>query len=297
MGDSCPSLCGAGGPAPIRSRKERPLKHSLHHAVTHAILVSGVTAWLLAGEASAQETVIIGGPPAGPSVEVDLSQITGRGVTSPRPDSRAPRGILPPGREGVLKLRPPGARPNGPEPAMTPRPAPEIAARPPSATPQPAAAAPPRMPAAPSKSSVSAPVKPQTAPVAALKPADKPAPVAPAVATPQNPIQPVPSRAASAGNSMMLFAPGAVDLSPEAAAQLDALASSLTGQTRLQLKAHASGADNDAETRRTALKRALAARTHLLAKGVDSTRIDVRALGPVTDGGPPDRVDLIVLTQ
>ena len=96
---------------------------------------------------------------------------------------------------------------------------------------------------------------------------------------------------------MMLFAPGAVDLSPEAAAQLDALASSLTGQTRLQLKAHASGADNDAETRRTALKRALAARTHLLAKGVDSTRIDVRALGPVTDGGPPDRVDLIVLTQ
>lgn len=96
---------------------------------------------------------------------------------------------------------------------------------------------------------------------------------------------------------MMLFAPGAVELTPEATAQLDALASSLTGQTRLQLKAHASGADNDAETRRTALKRALAARSHLLAKGVDSTRIDVRALGPVTDGGPPDRVDLIVLTQ
>ena len=39
--------------------------------------------------------------------------------------------------------------------------------------------------------------------------------------------------------------------------------------------------------------RALAVRTYLLAQGVQSTRIDVRALGNTTDEQPVDRVDAI----
>lgn len=94
-----------------------------------------------------------------------------------------------------------------------------------------------------------------------------------------------------------MFAPGAIELTAEAAAQLDALLASLTQKERVQLKAHASGAQDDAEVRRIALKRALAARSHLLANGMESTRIDVRALGPAGDGGPDDRLDVIVVAQ
>ena len=80
-------------------------------------------------------------------------------------------------------------------------------------------------------------------------------------------------------------------------AQLDALAASLSQSERVQIKAHASGGQDDAQVRRIALKRALAARSHLLAGGLDSTRIDVRALGPAADGGSDDRLDLIVVAQ
>jgi hypothetical protein len=41
------------------------------------------------------------------------------------------------------------------------------------------------------------------------------------------------------------------------------------------------------------LERAVAVRKVLLAAGVESTRIDLRALGEQAGGGPPDRVDAI----
>ena len=64
---------------------------------------------------------------------------------------------------------------------------------------------------------------------------------------------------------------------------------------RLQLLAYASGASRSASrARRLSLSRALAARSYLIKEGVRSTRIDVRALGNKTQGGPPDRIDLIV---
>jgi outer membrane protein OmpA-like peptidoglycan-associated protein len=40
------------------------------------------------------------------------------------------------------------------------------------------------------------------------------------------------------------------------------------------------------------LSRALSIRSYLIAKGVRSTRIDVRALGDQIPGGEPNRVDL-----
>ena len=63
---------------------------------------------------------------------------------------------------------------------------------------------------------------------------------------------------------------------------------------RVQLLAYASGTpDQASKARRTSLSRALAVRTYLLAQGVQSTRIDVRALGNTTDEQPLDRVDAI----
>ena len=61
---------------------------------------------------------------------------------------------------------------------------------------------------------------------------------------------------------------------------------------RVQLLAYASGTpDQASKARRTSLSRALSVRTYLLAQGVQSTRIDVRALGNTTDEQPLPRPD------
>ena len=57
--------------------------------------------------------------------------------------------------------------------------------------------------------------------------------------------------------------------------------------------AYAAGSTDDPSTpRRLSLARALAARAVLINEGIPSTRIYVRALGPATGDGPPDRVDV-----
>ena len=63
---------------------------------------------------------------------------------------------------------------------------------------------------------------------------------------------------------------------------------------RVQLLAYASSADGSASSvRRKSLSRALSVRKFLMDKGVQSTRIEVRALGDQNEGGAPDRVDAI----
>lgn len=66
---------------------------------------------------------------------------------------------------------------------------------------------------------------------------------------------------------------------------------------RLQIQAFAAGDDNDSNARRTSLARALAVRAYLLEKGIDATRIDVRALGSNTNEKPVDRVDMLFTRQ
>tara|TARA_R110000787_G_scaffold37694_1_gene95569 strand:+ start:203 stop:472 length:270 start_codon:yes stop_codon:yes gene_type:complete len=67
---------------------------------------------------------------------------------------------------------------------------------------------------------------------------------------------------------------------------------------RLQLLAYAGGnAETDSQARRLSLSRALTVRSYLIEQGVVSTRIDVRALGNKAEGGPPDRVDVVVTTR
>lgn len=59
--------------------------------------------------------------------------------------------------------------------------------------------------------------------------------------------------------------------------------------------AYAPGKPDDPSTaRRISLSRAMAVRSALVADGVPSARIFVRALGEQYGDGPPDRVDLSV---
>jgi hypothetical protein len=70
------------------------------------------------------------------------------------------------------------------------------------------------------------------------------------------------------------------------------------GNLRLQLLAYAGGgAQTPSQARRLSLSRALAVRSKLIEKGIRSTRIDVRALGNKSEGGPPDRVDIIITSR
>ena len=94
----------------------------------------------------------------------------------------------------------------------------------------------------------------------------------------------------------LLFDEGSAELADDAKQALQGLADDLTsdGNARVQLLAYASSADNSASrARRLSLSRALAVRAFLIDQGVRSTRMDVRALGNKSEGGPADRVDIM----
>lgn len=112
------------------------------------------------------------------------------------------------------------------------------------------------------------------------------------------PTAPQPMRPSDRGPTLSLvFKPGQVELDEGIRAKLaDIAAQAKSDERRLQIDAFASGGKtSSSEIRRTSLKRALAVRSYLIEEGVRSTRIDVRALGAPLDGGPEDRVDLILL--
>ena len=93
------------------------------------------------------------------------------------------------------------------------------------------------------------------------------------------------------------FPRGSAKLSNKASVGLQNVAAAMSNDTglRIQLLAYA-GQNNDSasQARRLSLSRALAARSKLIEQGVRSTRIDVRALGNKSAGGPADRIDIIV---
>jgi outer membrane protein OmpA-like peptidoglycan-associated protein len=108
-----------------------------------------------------------------------------------------------------------------------------------------------------------------------------------------------PPAAATAGGSAsrLVFAAGSAELPAGGDATLRDLAKRLGGDEgiRLQVVAYADGTpDQASQARRLSLSRALTVRSFLIAQGVRSTRIDVRALGTQASDGPADRVDLIV---
>lgn len=104
----------------------------------------------------------------------------------------------------------------------------------------------------------------------------------------------------TARNIHVNFTPGAAEPTAEVATALQSLAGDLTNELqeksgRLLLQAFAgSPGDKSSEARRLSLKRALAVRQLLIDSGVPSDKIEVRAMGGATDGGTPDRVDVML---
>lgn len=292
-----------------------------------AVLVAGAAAFAGAA-AEAQETVVIGGS-GRPPVEVNLDVIEeyGRTLLPPRrlliPGQpppplfgtlvlRPPRGVAAP------KLTPPPALATAPPPPPTPAPAPRAAPAP--APPKPAVAAltpppppppppsavptPARAPApAPREQVAAAPPAPPTPPAPPPPPsvAPAPAPAAPPAAQQQVAALP-PVQFINVDDQQALrvmFSGASTRLSPQGEQQLKALADQLgDSDTRLQLKAYGGGSSETVSAaRRLSLSRALAVRSYLIEQGIRSTRIDVRALGIAKDGGPAERVDLVLLAR
>jgi outer membrane protein OmpA-like peptidoglycan-associated protein len=94
------------------------------------------------------------------------------------------------------------------------------------------------------------------------------------------------------------FGTGQADLSPASAAAIkDVVESAPAGDgTTFNVVAYAAGTPEDPSTaRRLSLSRALAIRSALMADGIASSRIYVRALGAATGAEDPDRADLAVM--
>ncbi len=201
---------------------------------------------------------------------------------APRP-VRKPTASKPaePTQTATVTLPPVPARPVAPNlpapPVMPPLPTPPVApAGPPAAT----------LPAG-------------APPVVALAPI--PPPPTPATTTPP----PAPPVSATAGTTatpepsglQLVFQTAESDLSPDANTAVAGLVKATpTGDTiSYNVIAYATGqADDPSVARRRALARGLAVRSALIADGVPSTRIYVRAMGS-GGGSAPDRVDVTVM--
>jgi outer membrane protein OmpA-like peptidoglycan-associated protein len=156
-------------------------------------------------------------------------------------------------------------------------------------------------PTAPTTPALPAATLPTGAPtVASLAPI--PPPAAPANATPPAP----PPVSATAGTTAapesaglrLTFKSNESDLSPDSnSAIAELVKASPAGDTiTYNVVAYAAGATDDPSiARRLSLARGLSVRAALLADGVASTHIYVRALGASTGDGPEDRVDVTVL--
>ena len=112
-----------------------------------------------------------------------------------------------------------------------------------------------------------------------------------------------PTSAASAATTTgaglrVTFGAGQTDLSPASAAAIKSIVQSAPAgdSTSFNVMAYSAGTPEDPSTaRRLSLARALAVRSALMADGVTSSRIYVRALGATGGDEAPDRVDLAVM--
>lgn len=227
--------------------------------------------------------------PALAQVTVDLHALDALpGVKSPAPEAR-PRRVPPkPAQQPSASAR--LKKPSPQQSAATPEPEPSTAA----STPAPAAPQGVPVPAPP------AATLPEAAPpVIALAPIVPP----PAAQAPPPPPPPISDTAASSAKAVgaglrVTFGEGETDLSPASAGAIQNLVR--TGPQgdgiSFNVVAYAAGVPEDPSTaRRLSLARALAVRSALIADGVSSTRIYVRALGAQAGDAPADRVDLSVL--
>jgi outer membrane protein OmpA-like peptidoglycan-associated protein len=164
---------------------------------------------------------------------------------------------------------------------------PVVRSKPPVATQEPAPAPPAPQPGMPEN-------VPQTAAINPIAPPEPPA------GSPPPPPPPVSEKAATTAapttaGLRLTFAPEQSDLSPASIESVKQLTASVPpgDETTFNVQAYAPGkADDPSTARRISLSRAMAVRSALVADGVPSARIFVRALGEQYGDGPPDRVDV-----
>jgi outer membrane protein OmpA-like peptidoglycan-associated protein len=141
---------------------------------------------------------------------------------------------------------------------------------------------------------------PKTIPeTASITPITPPPPAAGAAPPPPPPVSDKAATAATPTTTglRLTFAPDEADLSPESSSSIKQLttAAPIGDSTTFNVLAYAPGKPDDPSTaRRVSLSRAMAVRSALVADGVPSAHIFVRALGEQYGDGPPDRVDLSV---
>jgi outer membrane protein OmpA-like peptidoglycan-associated protein len=95
----------------------------------------------------------------------------------------------------------------------------------------------------------------------------------------------------------LVFESGHTDLTPYNEAEIKDLARAIPvpAASSVNVLAYAAGRPDDPSTaRRLSLSRGMAVRSVLLASGVPSAQIYVRALGAAASDGPADRVELVV---
>jgi outer membrane protein OmpA-like peptidoglycan-associated protein len=256
-----------------------------------------------------QRTLLLAGllcaaAPALAQVMVDLHALDALpGAKSPstetHPHRAAPKPTPRPSSAAALNKASP-QQPSGPSTpesakATTPAPsAPQTAttAQPPTAT--------PTTPSPTTPSPPAATLPTETPPTAALAPLAPPPTVEAAPPPPPPPISDTATSAASAtGNGLRVtFGAGETDLSPASATAIQNVVKAAPpgDTTSFNVVAYAAGTPEDPSTaRRLSLARALAVRSALMADGVSSARIYVRALGAQVGDAPADRVDLSVL--
>jgi outer membrane protein OmpA-like peptidoglycan-associated protein len=197
-----------------------------------------------------------------------------------------------------LDQPPQSAEPAKPKPpARPPRTVPPHAAKtapqPPAADAAAAHAPAPQPPAPPQVRVPLAPPPPPELPPALTVPTRPPLPPTPATVTAD-----APGVVAKLTDGVRItFGEGRADLNPATEKALRTLAHDAPAGAPVNVTAFAPGTPEDPSTpRRLALSRALAARSILIAEGITSERIFVKALGaanPIGDG-PADRVDVTI---
>ncbi len=227
----------------------------------------------------------------------------GRGAGAVPPPPPPPRAlyavpVMPPAPTITAKPAPtPPATLLRERPAVTPKAPTPTAAAPTAAAPIPVT---PKAPAPTAAAPTAAAPVPETAkapkPRVGAPPAAKPK--APRTKTAALPPAKAPDKPATDKMLRFEFTGNSADLPSNATSELRTLAERLlrADSLRVQVKAYASAVEGGpSAARRLSLSRALAVRAFLIDQGVRSTRIDVRALGNRSEGGPPERVDLIVV--
>jgi len=171
----------------------------------------------------------------------------------------------------------------------------------PAIVPQTATVSPPAT-ATPAPQPAPPPATLPTAPPAdvAMVPVAPPPPAAQPAAPPPPPISDsATSAATTTGTGLRVtFGAGQAELNPASADAIKNVVQSAPAgdNTSFNVVAYAAGTPEDPSTaRRLSLSRALAVRSALMADGIASSRIYVRALGAAGGDEAPDRVDLAVM--